>query len=97
MRGSTIRSELRQGWRENQVGTPTGADKWNMPVIQVTMTEEDGGTTPEQKQALIQRLTQTFVEVMGRGEKTCVVTLQQIPTDQYGIGGRSVAEIRKQG
>lgn len=95
-------------WFDDQVGTPTGlagksgrnsdgADKWNMPVIQVTMTEEDGGTTPEQKQALIQRLTQTFVEVMGRGEKTCVVTLQQIPTDQYGIGGRSVAEIRKQG
>jgi len=66
-----------------------------MPVIQVTMTEEDGGATPAQKKALIERLTQTFVDVIGRGEKTCVVLLHEISTDNYGSGGRSVTEIRK--
>jgi 4-oxalocrotonate tautomerase len=58
------------------------------------MTKEDGGATREQKEALIEGFTKTFVDVMGRGEKTTVVVIEEVETDNYGIGGESVTKIR---
>ncbi|MCG8615938.1 MAG: 4-oxalocrotonate tautomerase family protein [Desulfobacterales bacterium] len=66
-----------------------------MPIIKVTMTEEDGGATTEQKAALIEGFTRVFSEVMCRGGETAVVTIEEVSTDNYGIGGRSVTAIRK--
>ena len=66
-----------------------------MPIINVTMTHEDGGATKEQKEALIKELTNSFVKVIGRGGKTCVVTINEVATDNYGIGGESITKIRK--
>lgn len=66
-----------------------------MPVLNLTMTKEHGGATKEQKKALIEGFTKVFSEVMGRGEKTMVVTITEIDTDNYGIGGRTITEIRK--
>ena len=66
-----------------------------MPIINLKMTKEDGGATIEQKTALIKGLTAVFVDVMGRGQKTTVVTIEEVETDNYGIGGVSVTEIRK--
>jgi 4-oxalocrotonate tautomerase len=66
-----------------------------MPVVNITMTKEDGGATVEQKKALIEGFTKVFSEVMGRGEKTMVITINEIDTDNYGIGGVTVTEIRK--
>ena len=61
------------------------------------MTHEDGGATKEQKEELAQKLTEVFVDVMGRGEKTCVVTIDEINTDNYAIGGKTISTIRKKG
>lgn len=66
-----------------------------MPIINVKMTHEDGGATKEQKEQLAQKLTQAFVDVFGRGEKTCVVTIDEISTDNYAIGGKTVTNIRR--
>jgi 4-oxalocrotonate tautomerase len=66
-----------------------------MPIINVTMTEEEGGATKEQKELLAKKLTDSFVEVFGRGEKTCVVTINEINTDNYAIGGETISSIRK--
>lgn len=66
-----------------------------MPIINVTMTEEEGGATKEQKEQLVKKLTDSFVEVFGRGEKTCVVTINEINTDNYAIGGETITNIRK--
>lgn len=66
-----------------------------MPVISVKMTHEDGGATKEQKELLAKKLTKAFVEVFNRGEKTCVVTIDEISTDNYAIGGEIIANIRK--
>ncbi|RXK12132.1 tautomerase [Halarcobacter mediterraneus] len=66
-----------------------------MPIINVKMTHEDGGATKEQKEQLAQKLTQAFVEVFKRGEKTCVVTVDEISTDNYAIGGETITNIRK--
>ncbi|MCV6607359.1 MAG: 4-oxalocrotonate tautomerase family protein [Campylobacterales bacterium] len=65
-----------------------------MPIINVTMTKEDGGATKKQKEALIKELTDSFVKVIGRGEKSCVVTINEVETDNYGIGGESITTIR---
>ena len=66
-----------------------------MPIINVKMTHEDGGATKEQKEQLAKKLTDSFVEVFGRGEKTCVVTIDEISTENYAIGGKTISNIRK--
>lgn len=66
-----------------------------MPIINVKMTHEDGGATKEQKEELSKKLTKAFVETFGRGEKTCVVTIDEISTDNYAIGGETITNIRK--
>jgi len=66
-----------------------------MPVLNLIMTKEQGGATKEQKAALIEGFTRVFSEVMGRGEKTMVVTITEVDTDNYGIGGKTITEIRK--
>ena len=66
-----------------------------MPMINVTMTHEDGGATKEQKELLAKKLTDAFAEVFNRGENTCVVTINEVSTDNYAIGGKTVANIRK--
>lgn len=67
-----------------------------MPIINVKMTHEDGGATKEQKEKLAKKLTDAFVEVFGRGEKTCVVTIDEVSTDNYAIGGKTISNIRKE-
>ncbi|PLX69580.1 MAG: tautomerase [Denitrovibrio sp.] len=66
-----------------------------MPILNLTMTKEEGGATKEQKAKLIEGFTKVFVDVIGRGEKTMVVTIQELDTDDYGIGGEQITEIRK--
>ena len=66
-----------------------------MPVISVSMTKENGGLSKAQKQKLISGLTSAFVDVVGRGEKTCVVVINEVECQNYGIGGVSIEELRK--
>lgn len=67
-----------------------------MPVISVQMTKENGGLSKAQKEELIEKLTKSFVEVVGRGQSTCVVLINEIPTDSYAIGGKSIEKIRRE-
>lgn len=67
-----------------------------MPIINVKMTHEDGGATKDQKEELAKKLTDAFVEVFGRGQNTCVVTIDEVSTDNYAIGGKTVTNIRKE-
>lgn len=67
-----------------------------MPLINVTMTHEDGGATQEQKKLLSQKLTAAFDEVFGRGGKTAVVVINEVSTDNYAIGGKTITDIRKE-
>ena len=66
-----------------------------MPVISVSMTKENGGLSKAQKQKLISGLTSAFVDVVGRGDKTCVVVINEVECQNYGIGGVSIEELRK--
>ena len=55
------------------------------------------GATPAQKAALIQGATQLLVDVLGKNPQTTVVVIDEVDTDNWGIGGESITERRKQG
>lgn len=65
-----------------------------MPYINIKMTKEDGGASAQQKEDLIKGVTEVFDKVIGRGGKTAVVIIDEISTDNYGIGGKNISTIR---
>ena len=65
-----------------------------MPYVNIKITRE-GNVTPEQKQALIEGATNLLHDVLGKNKKTTVVVIDEVDTDNWGIGGISVTEIRK--
>ncbi len=68
-----------------------------MPVINIKLTHEDGGATKEQKEALCEGITELFAKVFnGRGAKSAVVIIDEISTDNYSIGGKTISKIRKE-
>ena len=65
-----------------------------MPFINIKMTKEDGGATTQQKEELIKGMTEVFDKVIGRGGKTAVVLIEEVSTDNYGMGGQTITQIR---
>ena len=68
-----------------------------MPFVNVKITRENGGATAEQKEAIIAGMTRVLVDVLGRGEKTTVVIIEEVVTDNYGVGGESTTKRRARG
>ena len=68
-----------------------------MPYVNIRITREQEPVTAEQKAALIKGVTDLLVEVIKRGPKTTVVVIDEVETDNYGIGGETVTKIRRQG
>jgi 4-oxalocrotonate tautomerase len=66
-----------------------------MPYVNIRITRE--GATAEQKARLIQGATQLLVDVLGKNPQTTVVTIDEVDTDNWGIGGESITVRRKQG
>lgn len=67
-----------------------------MPVITVKMTHEDGGATKEQKEKLASGITELFAKIFnGRGANSAVVIIEELPTDNYAIGGKTITQIRE--
>ncbi len=65
-----------------------------MPYINVKITDED--VTNEQKQAIIKGCTELMVEVLNKKPATTFVVIDEISTDNWGIGFKQVTELRKQ-
>jgi 4-oxalocrotonate tautomerase len=63
-----------------------------MPYINIKITKE--GATAEQKEQLIAGATQLLVDVLGKNPKTTVVVIDEVDTDNWGIGGEVVTKIR---
>ncbi|GBG55419.1 2-hydroxymuconate tautomerase [Sporomusaceae bacterium FL31] len=64
-----------------------------MPYVNIKITKE--GATPEQKAQLIRGATQLLVDVLGKNPKTTVVVIDEVDTDNWGIGGEMVTLLRK--
>jgi len=65
-----------------------------MPFVNIRITKE--GATAEQKQQLIEGVTDLLANVLGKNPKTTFVIIDEVETDNWGIGGESVTKIRKQ-
>ena len=65
-----------------------------MPYVNIKVTQE--GVTKQQKQALITGATRLLVDVLGKNPATTVVIIDEVATDNWGIGGEQVTEIRKE-
>jgi len=65
-----------------------------MPLINIKITKD--GVSPEKKEALIQGATQLMVDVLGKNPATTFVIIDEVDTDNWGIGGESVTQRRKQ-
>jgi len=66
-----------------------------MPFVNIKITNE--GVTPEKKEELIAGATQLLVDVLDKNPKTTVVIIDEVETDNWGLGGESVSTRRKRG
>ena len=65
-----------------------------MPYINVKITDES--VTNEQKKAIITGCTQLMVDVLNKNPATTFVVIDEVNTDNWGIGFSQVTELRKQ-
>ncbi len=65
-----------------------------MPYVKIKVT--DDGVTAEQKSKLIKGATRLLVDVLGKNPQTTVVIIEEVNTDNWGIGGESVTVLRQQ-
>ena len=66
-----------------------------MPYVNIRITRD--GATAEQKAQLIRGATQLLVDVLGKNPQTTVVVIDEVDTDNWGIGGETVTARRQQG
>lgn len=66
-----------------------------MPLINIKIAKDN--VSAEKKAALIKGATQLLVDVLGKNPATTVVIIEEVDTDNWGIGGESVTERRKKG
>jgi 4-oxalocrotonate tautomerase len=66
-----------------------------MPYVNIRITRE--GVTAQQKAALIRGATQLLVDVLGKNPATTVVVIDEVDTDNWGIGGESITARRRAG
>jgi 4-oxalocrotonate tautomerase family enzyme len=66
-----------------------------MPYINIKLTKE--GVTSEQKAELIQGVTELLQRVLNKNPATTVVVIDEVETDNWGIGGEPVTKRRRKG
>lgn len=64
-----------------------------MPYVNIKITKE--GATAEQKAQLISGVTQLLVDVLDKNPQTTVVVIDEVDTDNWGIGGESITVRRR--
>lgn len=65
-----------------------------MPYVNIQITRE--GATAEQKAELIRGTTELLVRVLNKNPATTVVVIEEVDTDNWGIGGETVTALRRQ-
>jgi len=64
-----------------------------MPFVNIKITKE--GATADQKKELIKGVTGLLADVLGKNPATTVVVIDEVDTDNWGIGGESVTNLRE--
>lgn len=65
-----------------------------MPFVNIQITRE-GNVTPEQKAALIKGATELLQKVLNKNPETTFVIIDEVDTDNWGVGGESIT-VRRQ-
>ena len=63
-----------------------------MPYVKIQVTDE--GVTRDQKEVLIASTTTMLQEVLGKSPASTFVVIEEVPTDNWGIAGELVTDIR---
>ena len=66
-----------------------------MPFVNIKITRD--GATPAQKAELIKGVTELLVKVLHKNPQTTVVLIEEVETDNWGIGGETVTARRGKG
>ena len=66
-----------------------------MPFVNIKITPE--GATTEKKAQLISGVTKLLQDVLNKNPQTTVVVIDEVETDNWGIGGESVTVRRSRG
>ncbi|MCM2286364.1 MAG: 4-oxalocrotonate tautomerase family protein [Desulfobacula sp.] len=64
-----------------------------MPYVNIKITNE--GVTAEQKAELIKGATDLLFRVLGKNPKTTFVVIDEVDTDNWGVGGETVTVLRR--
>ncbi len=64
-----------------------------MPYVNIKITKE--GATTDQKSQLIRGVTRMLQDILGKDPQTTCVVIEEVDTDNWGIGGESITERRK--
>jgi 4-oxalocrotonate tautomerase len=64
-----------------------------MPFVNIKITKE--GATAEQKERVIQGVTNLLADILGKNPQTTFVLIEEVETDNWGIGGESVTSRRQ--
>jgi 4-oxalocrotonate tautomerase len=66
-----------------------------MPYVNIKVLGGNDAPTKEQKAELIKGATELLVRVLNKNPATTVVLIDEVETDNWGIGGESITERRK--
>lgn len=66
-----------------------------MPYVNIKVTGGSEAPTSEQKQELIAGVTELLGRVLNKNPATTVVVIDEIDMDNYGLGGRSITQVRQ--
>ena len=67
-----------------------------MPYVNIKVTGGREAPSVEQKAELIAGVTDLLARVLNKNPETTVVVIDEVDMDNWGIGGKSVTERRKQ-
>lgn len=62
-----------------------------MPLVTIKTVE---GISEEEKRLVIERITDVMREVLGKNPETTHVIIEEVPAENWGLRGKTVANIR---
>jgi 4-oxalocrotonate tautomerase len=86
----SLHGSYRQG---NIANKPELAGGQTMPYVNIKITRE--GTTAKQKAELIKGITELLVRVLNKTPATTFVVIDEVATEDWGVGGVPVKELRQ--
>jgi 4-oxalocrotonate tautomerase len=66
-----------------------------MPYVNIKITKD--GATAENKAQVISGVTNLLRDILGKNPATTVVVIDEVDTDNWGVGGETVTERKKKG